>query len=81
MFPHMKQHNWLFNYRTLSGTQKSLEGVVRRSAYLTESETAFDLFQQYYQPVQQCYRHFWAAVKPFAFNQFELLQHDNSANI
>ena len=74
MFPYMKQHNWLYNYRTRSGAGKSLGGVVRRSAYLTESETAFRLFEEHYQPLQNCFRHFWADMKPFARNQFEILQ-------
>ena len=73
MYPYMKEHNWLFNYRTRWGTEKSLGGVVRRSAYLTESETAFRLFEKHYQPLQTCYRHFWADIKPFARNQFEAL--------
>lgn len=73
MFPYMKEHNWLFNYRTRWGTGKSLGGVVRRSAYLTESDTAYHLFEQHYQLLQDCYRHFWASVKPFAKEQFDLL--------
>ena len=73
MYPYMKEHNWLFNYRTRWGTEKSLGGVVRRSAYLTESETAFRLFEEHYQPLQTCYRHFWADIKPFARSQFEAL--------
>jgi acyl carrier protein phosphodiesterase len=74
LFPYMKQHNWLYNYRTRWGTQKSLAGVVRRSLYLTESDTAFRLFEQHYQLLQDCYRHFWAFVKPFAREQLGLLQ-------
>jgi len=73
MFPYMKEHNWLFNYRTRWGTGKSLGGVVRRSPYLTESDTAYHLFEQHYQLLQDCYRHFWASVKPFAKEQFDLL--------
>jgi acyl carrier protein phosphodiesterase len=73
MFPYMKEYNWLFNYKTRWGTEKSLGGVVRRSAYLTESETAFRLFEEHYQPLQLCYRHFWVEVKPFALNQFNML--------
>lgn len=76
MFPFMKEHNWLFHYRTRWGTGKSLGGVVRRAAYLTESETAFQLFEEHYQLLGDCYRHFWASVKPFARNQFEMLQKD-----
>jgi len=74
MFPFMRSQNWLFNYRTLWGIEKSFGGIVRRSAYLNESDTAFRLFTKYYQPLQQCYRHFWKEVKPFALGQFELLK-------
>ena len=46
MFPYMKQQNWLNNYRYKWGIAQSLAGVVRRSAYLTESDTAFALFEE-----------------------------------
>lgn len=73
MFPYMKNENWLFNYRTLEGIRKSLGGLIYRSAYLTESDTAFKLFKEHYQLLQQYYRHFWSEAKPFAQQQFELL--------
>lgn len=73
MLPYMKSQNWLFNYRTLWGTQKSFEGLVRRSTYLEESETASRLLEEYYQPLQQCYRHFWKDARPFVFKQYEIL--------
>lgn len=73
MFPYMKTYNWLYNYRTRTGTEKSLGGVVRRAAYLTESETAYRLFEKHYQPLQQCYRQFWKEIRPFARRQFEIL--------
>ena len=81
MFSSMQQHNWLFNYRTRSGIQKSLGGVVRRSVYLTESDIAFQLFEKHYQLLQGCYRHFWTDLKPFAFQQFKLLQNEVSDSI
>lgn len=74
MFPYMKSQNWLFNYRTILGTQKSMGGVVRRAAYLTESETASHLFSAYYQPLQDCFRQFWKDMKPFALQQFEIVK-------
>lgn len=73
MFPYMKNYNWLFNYRTFHGTRKSLAGVVRRSRYLTESDTAARLFEQHYQPLQQCYRQFWKDLKPFARRQLDMI--------
>jgi acyl carrier protein phosphodiesterase len=79
MFPYMKSYNWLFNYRTLLGTKKSLGGVVRRAAYLTESDTAAALFEKHYQPLQQCYRQFWKDAKPFAKSQFDIIRNaDNN---
>lgn len=66
MFPYMQSQNWLFNYRHRWGIQKSLQGVVRRSAYLTESETAFKLFEQHYELLQTCFRRFWPAIKGHA---------------
>lgn len=73
MFPYMKSHNWLYNYRTRLGIQKSLGGVVRRATYLTESDTAAYLFETYYQPLQDCYRQFWKDLKPFARQQLEMI--------
>ncbi len=74
MFPYMKEHNWLFNYRLISGAQKSLAGLVRRAAYLTDSQPAFEIFQRHYQLLQGLYRQFWADLKPFALGQFNILQ-------
>jgi acyl carrier protein phosphodiesterase len=73
MFPYMKKHNWLYGYRTRTGIEKSLGGLVRRAAYLSESDTAFQLFEDNYQRLQQCYRQFWGAAKPFARLEFEKL--------
>ena len=66
MFPFMKKYNWLYNYRTDWGTERSFGGLVRRSAYLEESDTAAQIFQQHYQRFLECYRQFWADMKPFA---------------
>ena len=81
LFPYMKQHNWLFNYRTRLGTYKSMGGVVKRAAYLTESETAFQLFEQHYQLLKECYHHFWKDLKRYTAKQFELLQNGPISNI
>jgi acyl carrier protein phosphodiesterase len=74
MFPYMKNYNWLFNYRTLHGTRKSLGGVVRRARYLHESDTAAHLLQTHYQPLQAYYRQFWKDLKPFARRQLDIIR-------
>jgi acyl carrier protein phosphodiesterase len=80
MFFYMKEQNWLFNYRTRWGTGKSMGGLVRRALYMTESETAYQLFEQHYQLLQDCYRHFWAFLKPFAREEFGRLQDEAGGN-
>lgn len=48
-----------------------MNGLVKRSAYLSESEIAFNIFEKNLGTLQLCYTHFWADLKPFAKNQFE----------
>jgi acyl carrier protein phosphodiesterase len=74
MFPYMKDQNWLYNYRTHTGTEKSFGGLVRRAAYLDDSSAAISLFEKNYQPLQECYRQFWADARPFVRSQFEILR-------
>lgn len=66
MLPYMQSQNWLYNYRFAFGIEKSFEGLVRRSAYLTDSHTAFTIFEEHYQSLEQCYRHFFPGVKKMA---------------
>jgi acyl carrier protein phosphodiesterase len=73
MFPYMKTQNWLYNYHTQWGTIKSFEGVVRRSAYLTESTSAAQIFEINYPLLQECYSAFFPAVKDFAFTTLNQL--------
>jgi acyl carrier protein phosphodiesterase len=71
MFPYMKQQNWLYNYRNRSGIEKSFAGVVHRSAYLTESQTAFKLFEENYYKLQQYYADFFPALHQFAYHTLQ----------
>ena len=57
-FPHMKQHNWLYNYRTLKGMERSLNGLARRALYIPPIEKAYELFVTNYYQLNQCYNEF-----------------------
>lgn len=70
MLPYMKKENWLYRYRTEEGIARSLQGLVRRAAYLTESETAVRLFKQHYGLLKKLYSSFMPDVKGFAQQQF-----------
>ncbi len=66
MFPYMRQQNWLYNYRTMEGIEKSMQGLKRRAAYISEMETAFFIFQNNIDQFRECYRQFFPEVKKFA---------------
>lgn len=73
MLPFMQSQNWLYNYKSLSGTQNSFGGVVRRASYLYSSMEVFDLFQKHYYSLHKCYKDFFPFVKEFAILQFKQL--------
>lgn len=54
-FPHMREHNWLYNYRNLKGMQRSLQGLERRAAHMPPATKAYETFIGYYYGLNQCY--------------------------
>ena len=66
MLPYMQQQNWLFHYRFADGMKQSLGGLVRRSAYLTESATAYHILQLQYEDLKQCYGSFFPELVQMA---------------
>ena len=72
-FPHMKQHNWLFNYQYRVGIEKSFGGLVYRAAYMNESATAFEVFNKNYDELKDCYKIFFPSLKKFAAHYLSTL--------
>ena len=70
---YMKTEDWLFHYSSTSGIRKSLSGLVRRAAFLTESTTAYNLFIEHYVRLKDCYQAFFPDVKQFAKQKFEAM--------
>ncbi|HQW84953.1 MAG TPA: ACP phosphodiesterase, partial [Ferruginibacter sp.] len=57
------------------GIEKSMAGVASRAAYLNESSIAFEIFNEKYTHMQDCYNAFFPDIKKFAFRvSGELLQ-------
>jgi acyl carrier protein phosphodiesterase len=75
MFPYMKEHDWLFNYSHKWAIEKSFGGLVRRSAYLTESKVAFEIFNEHYEAMRLCYADFFPSLKKYAAGQLSELLH------
>ena len=74
MLPYMKSQNWLYHYLERWGTGKSFEGLVRRASYISESLTAYRIFEEHYQLFESCYRQFWKDMRPFALSEHERLK-------
>lgn len=74
MYPYMKQQNWLYNYRSRLGIERSFAGLVRRSAYMTESDTAFKIFEDNYDALQVYYADFFPALQQHALKMLHSLK-------
>ena len=57
-FPHMREHNWLYGYRTLKGMERALAGLHRRAQHMPPVEKAYELFVTHYYVLNQCYYEF-----------------------
>ena len=74
MLPHMKMHDWLYNYRYEWAIQKSFAGMTNRAKYITESDTAFKVFVNNITFMQPYYDEFFPLLKAHAdFTLQELL--------
>ena len=76
MLPYMQQQNWLYHYRLAEGIEKSFGGLVRRAAYMSDSATAFTIFNKYHDELGECYELFFPELKNFAIRH--LVQLNNN---
>jgi acyl carrier protein phosphodiesterase len=77
IFPHMKTHNWLYNYRNEWAIGKSFAGMAQRAKYINESGSAFELFENNIPVMQPCYDAFFPLLKKYAGDTLqELLNTD-----
>jgi acyl carrier protein phosphodiesterase len=62
----MKEHNWLYNYRSLKGMEQSLGGLARRAKYMPPIQKAYETFIGHYYMLNQCYYEFIDDIIKFA---------------
>jgi acyl carrier protein phosphodiesterase len=70
LFPYMKKHNWLYNYQFGWGIERSMEGLVSRARYMSDSQTAYNLFTQHYDEFRQAYNNFFPELRNFSLEKF-----------
>ncbi len=69
MMPHMVSDNWLYNYRTLKGMQRSFRGLVHRARYLESSDKAYEILVAHYYELNQHYFDFIDDVVRYVKNE------------
>lgn len=70
IFPYMKQHNWLYNYQFARGIEKSMEGLVHRARYMSDSNTAFRIFTDNYEELKAAYNAFFPELRNYSLMKF-----------
>ncbi len=65
IYPHMKQHDWLYNYRFHYGIEKSFAGLVYRAKYMHESETALNIFKNNEEAMRDAFNIFFPELVAF----------------
>ena len=74
MFFYMRTQNWLFNYQFKEGIKNSFAGLVRRAAYMNESQSAYSVFEENYDSLREYYNIFFPDIKNFAAVKLRNLQ-------
>jgi acyl carrier protein phosphodiesterase len=69
----MKTQDWLYQYKYNEGMQRSIRGLVRRATFISDSDTAYNLFLLHYKELQICFDRFFPDVKQFAKERFRQL--------
>jgi acyl carrier protein phosphodiesterase len=73
MFPYMKTHDWLSNYRHTWAIQRSFAGMAHRAKYITESDTAFQIFENNILLMKPYYDEFFPQLKNHAIHTLQEL--------
>lgn len=74
LFPSMKTHNWLFNYRHTGGIERSFGGLVYRAKYMADPIPAIEIFEAQYEPLKKIFREFFPSLKAFAESEIDRME-------
>lgn len=74
MLPFMKEQNWLYNYRWVSGIERSFRGIARRAKYIDDTKLVYALFLREYDALQDCYHQFFPDLFQYVQEQYEKMK-------
>ena len=70
IFPYMRKHNWLYNYQFSFGIQNSFEGLAHRAKYISDSQTAYHIFENNYDALGSAFEEFFPQLREFSLENF-----------
>lgn len=70
IFPYMRRHNWLYNYQFGFGIQNSFEGLTHRAKYISDSQTAYHIFEDNYEILRSAFEEFFPQLREFSLKKF-----------
>ena len=73
-FYYMRTQNWLYNYRTTAGIQRSFQGLCRRAKYIDDAGPVFEVFMTQYEALKMAYEFFFPHVKALAYHELLYLR-------
>ncbi|MGI9545525.1 MAG: ACP phosphodiesterase [Cyclobacteriaceae bacterium] len=73
ILPHMSKNNWLFNYATIEGIQKTLSGMAKRTKYQSNMEKATIELEAHYEQFHREFHQFFPEVMAFTKNKLAQL--------
>jgi acyl carrier protein phosphodiesterase len=66
VYKHMREHDWLYNYKFRQGIRNSFEGLVHRAVYMNNHLSAFASFEAHYEFLGEQYAIFFPELYAFA---------------
>lgn len=73
MFPYMRRQNWLYHYQFNEGIKNAFGGLVKRAKYLNESAVGYQIFENNYEELANCYSEFFPELKDFSIFKYRQL--------
>lgn len=62
-FAHMKYYNWLYNYKSLEGIEKTIHGMCKRYPRLGDAELAMELFHVHYFQLEEIFNAYFPVLE------------------
>ena len=81
IFMYMKEQDWLYNYRTLTGLERSLTGLHRRASAMPPAQEAVRIVRNNYDELKENFRNFFPLVKGFAKEKFTTFIKEGSHDV